>query len=490
MKEIKKSMVNSNTFSQMLTKNGKESIKHNIVTKQNEIVNIDCNSNISGRTKIEKLKDMDNFWENAFNPIKKDVSNLKSEEEFDNVSSSLRGLMKIKSGKISISNDYLKLINSEKTNDSNYFLYVESKKKSNIYKDLIPYWVDHFKKKNINIDKNKILYLDRDYIYLDNGSIISLKDDGLIIKDYSSNVSYNYILSNNQYVLNSFTLNNGSDVILKIDYSNDNFVIRDLTKENEQEQIIFDGSGRKGSGREFYKLGNLVNKVNSIELYKDDYGNESLYLSNGYLIRLGKDENKDSLKVMDRIDQLNEIAENECRLAEIAKENGEVVGAKYWNWFYDSDLHTNWCSIFISWLYAKLPGNKQFFNKQDDDGDDAKGQSGAGDVPRKSVDKEYKEIKNPIIYGDWYESEYSDVNTVPKVGDIVLFTWDEDGRYDGHDSYFSDHIGYVYKVDDEKIYTIEGNTGSDDYDYSSVMYKEYDRKSGDINGYYRPYYNK
>ena len=46
----------------------------------------------------------------------------------------------------------------------------------------------------------------------------------------------------------------------------------------------------------------------------------------------------------------------------------------------------------------------------------------------------------------------------------------------------------MYAVDRNNIYTIEGNTGSDNADYSVVAYRQYSRTSGKINGYYRPNY--
>ena len=65
-----------------------------------------------------------------------------------------------------------------------------------------------------------------------------------------------------------------------------------------------------------------------------------------------------------------------------------------------------------------------------------------------------------------------------------MFRWG--GSYT--DKYHSDHLGYVYKVDSSYVYTIEGNTGSDNADYSTVAYRQYSRTSGKINGYYRPNY--
>ena len=499
-------MINKDTFPQMLTDKGKiDAIKNDSIYQKGSLSLIN-----NGMTNIEevnlnnnKKNDSQNKL-NYVNPIfqgeddivfkivkhfdwvfssnqDSEIRQLDNEEEFDNINSSLMNLINKNAGKININNNYSELINRDKTIIPDYYTFVDSKKKNNYYQILISYWANFFKEKNISIDEKKIVYWELDgskpVIYLDNGVILSLDNDKLTVKDYFSDIGYNYALSDDKkYILNSVVLNNGSDSLLEFDYTDNNLIIKDLTKEDKNEQILFDGNNISDAiaKRKNYKNGDSVNKIDSIEYYKDDYGNESLYLSNGYLLRL----DKDNIKVMDRVDQLTEIAKEEV------KNNGE----KYRNWFYGYNASgVNWCSVFISWLYSKLPGNEQFFSKLDDYGNITNGQDGAGDVPRKSVDAIYID-KN--IYGEWHESEFSNSGYTPKVGDIVLFTWNGDGHYDGHDAYFSDHIGYVYEVDDEKIYTIEGNVGNNDADLSTVKYKEYDRTSGDINGYYSPYYNR
>ena len=152
-------------------------------------------------------------------------------------------------------------------------------------------------------------------------------------------------------------------------------------------------------------------------------------------------------------------------LTKIAK--GEIGnnGSKYRKWFYNrtTDYYgVNWCAVFISWLFNQVNGIDKYAVKTD----------GAGTVARYSDGK----------YGKWYEPN----EITPKEGDIVMFRWG--GTYT--DKYHSDHLGYVYTADSTYIYTIEGNTGSNNADTSSVMYKKYSKSNSVINGYYRPNYNE
>lgn len=152
-------------------------------------------------------------------------------------------------------------------------------------------------------------------------------------------------------------------------------------------------------------------------------------------------------------------------LTKLAKAEIGNNGSKYRKWFYNrtSDYYgVNWCAVFISWLYNQVGGLNKYIVKTD----------GAGTVARYSDGK----------YGKWYEPN----QITPKEGDIVMFRWG--GSYT--DKYHSDHLGYVYNADSTYIYTIEGNTGSNNADYSSVMYKRYSRSNSVINGYFRPNYNE
>lgn len=114
---------------------------------------------------------------------------------------------------------------------------------------------------------------------------------------------------------------------------------------------------------------------------------------------------------------------------------------------------------------------------------------GAGSIPRAGVARGA---------GTWYEGH----NSVPRAGDIIVFAWNGLGYYPGQDQYFSDHVGIVYKVDNEYVYTVEGNTVEespaegkpieDDPSITNYNTKVCCRKfklySKWINGYYRPNY--
>ncbi len=117
------------------------------------------------------------------------------------------------------------------------------------------------------------------------------------------------------------------------------------------------------------------------------------------------------------------IRENIIKIAE--KEIGYVEQSgnktKYGNWFGFNGVA--WCGIFVSWVYSK---------------------SGF-----------------PIKGGGWskgfagcqyaYGKFKTKITTEPKEGDIILFDWNGDGRYD--------HTGiFVKKISSTKFESIEGNT--------------------------------
>ena len=61
---------------------------------------------------------------------------------------------------------------------------------------------------------------------------------------------------------------------------------------------------------------------------------------------------------------------------------------------------------------------------------------------------------------DWFKNkgQWLDGRSTPKSGMIIFFDWpDENGVQDGS----SDHVGIVEKVEDGRVYTIEGNSAGD-----------------------------
>ena len=160
------------------------------------------------------------------------------------------------------------------------------------------------------------------------------------------------------------------------------------------------------------------------------------------------------------------------KLISIAKAQVGNGPSKYRNWYYGySGNGIAWCAVFVSWCFDQIGGLGKYIEKTD----------GAGSIPRESI--------SAGLNGKWYESEFSDSSTTPQVGDIIVFVWNYAGRYWSQDKYYSDHVGIVYAVDNNNVYTIEGNSGSSN-DTSTVRMRSYNRWSGAINGYFRPAWKK
>lgn len=156
-------------------------------------------------------------------------------------------------------------------------------------------------------------------------------------------------------------------------------------------------------------------------------------------------------------------------LVSVAKQQAGNGPSEYRKWFYGYDAaDIPWCAIFVSWCFKQIDGINLYAAKT----------AGAGSIARESIAMG--------LEGDWFESEFSDLTTKPQVGDVIEFVWNYKGRYSSQDRYYSDHVGIVYDVDDDFVYTVEGNAGGDDNDTSTVKLRSYSRKSGAINGYYRP----
>lgn len=133
--------------------------------------------------------------------------------------------------------------------------------------------------------------------------------------------------------------------------------------------------------------------------------------------------------------------------------------SKYRNWYYGNyGSGINWCAVFCSWLASQAGLINKCFVSTD----------GAGCFARYGV---------PKGYGKWIKSS-------PNAGDLILY------RYGGSytDQYHSDHVGYVVGVDGNYIYTVEGNTGSDNADLSRVNARTRSKSDSTIWGYYRPNY--
>lgn len=102
---------------------------------------------------------------------------------------------------------------------------------------------------------------------------------------------------------------------------------------------------------------------------------------------------------------------------------GNQGGTPYWSW-YGYKERVEWCACFVSWVAY---------------------QSGDLDI---TIPK-FSAVRDGIKYyqdkGQWKDRKYT-----PKTGDIIFFDWQQDG--------ISDHVGIVEKVENNIVYTIEGNS--------------------------------
>lgn len=78
--------------------------------------------------------------------------------------------------------------------------------------------------------------------------------------------------------------------------------------------------------------------------------------------------------------------------------------------------------------------------------------------------------------GRWKESD----NYVPKIGDIIMYDWDDNGR--GDNTGWPDHVGFVTDVSGSKLVILEGNLNN------SVSYRNLTVNAKNIRGYCIPDY--
>lgn len=176
-------------------------------------------------------------------------------------------------------------------------------------------------------------------------------------------------------------------------------------------------------------------------------------------------------------DKLIEIALNEVGYLE-KKTNSQLDSkagnAGYNNWTkYARDLRSAgyyngnkngyaWCDVWVDWLFYQL------CNKDAKKAQDIICQSG--------------DLGAGCVYSAQYYRKAGRFYTAPKVGDQIFF-----GKKG--DEY---HTGIVYKVDNSKVYTIEGNTSGDAGvvdNGGGVFKKSYYLSDGKITGYGRPKYD-
>ena len=113
-----------------------------------------------------------------------------------------------------------------------------------------------------------------------------------------------------------------------------------------------------------------------------------------------------------------------------ASQIGNVGGQPYWSW-YGFTERVEWCACFVSWCANQC------------------GYIDAGIIPKFSG----------CEWGvSWFKQhdQWAGRNITPIPGMIIFFDWEDEegGGLDGR----ADHVGIVAKVDNGRVYTIEGNS--------------------------------
>lgn len=159
---------------------------------------------------------------------------------------------------------------------------------------------------------------------------------------------------------------------------------------------------------------------------------------NGYLDELLADENNSLWSQV-----LYGITGGDGEIVTVAlSQVGNVGGEPYWSW-YGFSSRVEWCACFVSWCAEQC------------------GYIDTGVIPK------FAGCTSQGV--PWFRerSQWQDGSYTPKSGDIIFFDWDTSGD--------ADHVGIVERVENGRVYTVEGNSGDEcrqrDYPLgSSVIY--------------------
>ncbi len=130
---------------------------------------------------------------------------------------------------------------------------------------------------------------------------------------------------------------------------------------------------------------------------------------------------------------------------------GNKGGEKYWRWA-GLSKRCEWCALFVSWC------------------GDQTGLRAAGQIPYFSfVSDGVKFYKNKGKWIDGSEVNTSNCDKLIYPGMIIFFDWEPDGK--------PNHVGIVTRVENGRIYTVEGNSSD------AVREKDYSTNSNHIFGF-------
>lgn len=112
---------------------------------------------------------------------------------------------------------------------------------------------------------------------------------------------------------------------------------------------------------------------------------------------------------------------------------GNVGGMPYWSW-YGFGSRVEWCACFVSWCANEC------------------GYIDNGVIPK------FAGCVNGV---QWFKDrgQWADGSFEPAPGMIIFFDWDSPDGSSGPQDGLSDHVGIVEKVENGRVYTVEGNSG-------------------------------
>ncbi len=126
-------------------------------------------------------------------------------------------------------------------------------------------------------------------------------------------------------------------------------------------------------------------------------------------------------------------ASDEQIVAVALSQIGNVGGQPYWSW-YGFGSRVEWCACFVSWCANEC------------------GYIEAGIIPK------FAGCVNGVAWfrerGQWLDNAAE-----PEPGMIIFFDWDSPDGTSGPQDGLSDHVGIVEKVEDGRVWTVEGNSG-------------------------------
>ena len=157
-------------------------------------------------------------------------------------------------------------------------------------------------------------------------------------------------------------------------------------------------------------------------------------------------------------------AQLDSKTANAGSKNYTKYNRDYITWGYGGTQPMQWCGAFVSWLFVKAYGLEEAKNLL----------CGGLFHYTPTGASRFKNKGRYIKRG----------SGLPMVGDVVFFYSSEKGRIG--------HVGIVYKVDEKKVYTIEGNTSGANTlitNGGGVKRKSYKLTSTYIDGYGRPAYD-